>query len=73
MAGVHLTITDILMKITSSAISFHPIINTRWTSDGIIWFDAIHMGMAMALEEGLIVLLSGISEKSLYPRLPSKS
>ncbi len=54
-SGVHLTITDILMKISASAISSHPVMNTRWTSDGMIWFDAIHMGMAMALEEGLIV------------------
>lgn len=66
MAGVHLTITDILMKITASAISLHPIINTRWTPDGIIWFDAIHMGMAMALEEGLIVpVIWDIGKKSL--------
>jgi pyruvate dehydrogenase E2 component (dihydrolipoamide acetyltransferase) len=66
MTGVHLTITDILMKITSSAISLHPVINTRWTPDGIIWFDAIHMGMAMALEEGLIVpVIWDIGKKSL--------
>jgi pyruvate dehydrogenase E2 component (dihydrolipoamide acetyltransferase) len=66
MAGVHLTITDILMKITSSAISLHPVINTRWTPDGIIWFDAVHMGMAMALEEGLIVpVIWDIEKKSL--------
>jgi pyruvate dehydrogenase E2 component (dihydrolipoamide acetyltransferase) len=64
--GVHLTITDILMKITASAIAFHPIINTRWTQDGILWFDDIHMGMAMALEEGLIVpVISDIDKKSL--------
>jgi pyruvate dehydrogenase E2 component (dihydrolipoamide acetyltransferase) len=66
MAGVHLTITDILMKITASAITLHPIINARWTQDGIIWFDAIHMGMAMALEEGLIVpVIWDIGKKSL--------
>jgi pyruvate dehydrogenase E2 component (dihydrolipoamide acetyltransferase) len=66
MTGVHLTITDILMKITASAISLHPVINTRWTPEGIIWFDAIHMGMAMALEEGLIVpVIWDIGKKSL--------
>jgi pyruvate dehydrogenase E2 component (dihydrolipoamide acetyltransferase) len=66
MAGVHLTITDILMKVTASAIMLHPIINTRWTPEGIIWFDAIHMGMAMALEEGLIVpVIWDIGKKSL--------
>ena len=66
IAGVRLTITDILMKITASAISLHPVMNTRWTPDGIIWLDAIHMGMAMALEEGLIVpVIWDIGRKSL--------
>lgn len=55
MAGARLTITDLLMKITASAISLHPVINTRWSQEGILWFEGIHMGMAMALEEGLIV------------------
>ena len=66
MVGVRLTITDILMKITASAISLHPIMNTRWTPDGILWFNAIHMGMAMALDEGLIVpVIWDIGRKSL--------
>jgi pyruvate dehydrogenase E2 component (dihydrolipoamide acetyltransferase) len=66
MGGVHLTITDILMKITASAIALHPVMNTRWTPDGILWFDAIHMGMAMALEEGLIVpVIWDMGKKSL--------
>jgi pyruvate dehydrogenase E2 component (dihydrolipoamide acetyltransferase) len=66
MTRVHLTITDILMKITAMTIALHPVINTRWTPDGIIWFDAIHMGMAMALEEGLIVpVIWDMEKKSL--------
>jgi len=65
-AGVHLTITDLLMKITAMAISLHPVMNTRWTSDGILWLEDIHMGMATALPEGLIVpVICDIGEKSL--------
>jgi pyruvate dehydrogenase E2 component (dihydrolipoamide acetyltransferase) len=64
--GVHLTITDILMKITAAAISLHPVMNTRWTPEGILWLDEIHMGMAMALEEGLIVpVIWDMGKKSL--------
>jgi pyruvate dehydrogenase E2 component (dihydrolipoamide acetyltransferase) len=64
--GVRLTITDILMKITTVAISHHPVINTRWTPEGILWLEDIHMGMAMALEEGLIVpVIWDIGKKSL--------
>lgn len=64
--GIRPTITDLLMKICASAVSRHPILNTRWTSEGILWLDAIHMGMAMALEEGLIVpVIRDIGKKTL--------
>ena len=53
--GVRVTITDLMMKVTASAIQAHPVINTRWTDEGILFLGAIHMGMAMALDEGLIV------------------
>ena len=53
--GVRVTITDVMMKITGAAIARHPIINTRWTDEGVLYLADVHMGMAMALEEGLIV------------------
>jgi pyruvate dehydrogenase E2 component (dihydrolipoamide acetyltransferase) len=64
--GVRLTITDILMRVTAAAISLHPVMNTRWTPEGILWLEDIHMGLAMALEEGLIVpVIRDIGEKTL--------
>ena len=72
--GVHITITDILMKITASAISRHPVMNTRWTKEGILWLEPIHMGMAMALEEGLIVpVIPDIGRKTLFEIAQSRS
>ena len=53
--GVRVTITDIMMKITAAAIQAHPVINTRFTEEGDLWLKDIHMGMAMALKDGLIV------------------
>lgn len=53
--GVRVTITDIMMKIAGDAIQRHPVINTRWTDEGIVYLAGVHMGMAMGLEEGLIV------------------
>jgi len=53
--GVRVTITDFVMKITAAAIKEHPVINTRWTDQGVLYLGDVHMGMAMALNEGLIV------------------
>ncbi len=64
--SVRVTITDILMKITGAAIREHPVINTRWTEEGILYFPEVHMGVAMALEEGLIVpVIRNINSKSI--------
>jgi len=63
--GVRVTITDVMMKITGAAIVKHPVINTRWTDAGVLYLADVHMGMAMALEEGLIVpVIRDINKKS---------
>lgn len=53
--GVRPTITDMLLKITASAIRKHPVMNTRWTEEGILWLDRLDMGLALGLDNGLIV------------------
>jgi len=63
--GVRITITDIMMKITGAALREHPVINTRWTDKGVLFLPDVHMGMAMALGEGLIVpVIRDINKKS---------
>ena len=64
--GVRLTITDLMMKVTAAALREHPVVNTRWTDKGILYLPEVHMGMAMALDEGLIVpVIKSINAKSL--------
>jgi len=64
--GVRVTITDIMMKITGAAICEHPVINTRWTDEGILFLEDVHMGMAMALDNGLIVpVIRNINKKGI--------
>jgi pyruvate dehydrogenase E2 component (dihydrolipoamide acetyltransferase) len=65
-AGVRLTLTDILLKITGAAVQEHPIMNTRWTEGGIVYESDVHMGMAMALDTGLIVpVIRDINKKGI--------
>ena len=61
---VRVTITDLMMKFTAAAIKAHPVINTRWTDEGVLYLGEVHMGMAMALGEGLIVpVIRNINQK----------
>jgi pyruvate dehydrogenase E2 component (dihydrolipoamide acetyltransferase) len=64
--GARLTLTDLLMKALAAAVSAHPELNSRWTEEGILLLDAVHMGMAMALDEGLVVpVIRDIGTRSL--------
>jgi len=50
-----LTFTDVMVKITARALMEHPKINTSLVGDQIIRHANVHMGIAVALDEGLIV------------------
>lgn len=64
--GVRPTLTDLLAKIVAVAIERHPVMNTRWTKEGIVWLDSIHMGIATALDDGLVVpVIANVGTKKL--------
>lgn len=46
---------DIVLKAVASAIRKNPLINTSWLGDTIRQYEHIHIGMAVAVEEGLLV------------------
>ncbi len=45
---------DIVLKATASALSQHPECNAHWLGDHIRYFNRVHLGMAVAVEDGLI-------------------
>src|SRR5919197_6384359 len=53
--GVRLTYTDLLVETVARLLGEHPLLNATLTEQGIVVPDAVHMGIAVALEDGLIV------------------
>ncbi|MDT8305830.1 MAG: dihydrolipoamide acetyltransferase family protein [Anaerolineae bacterium] len=53
--GARLTFTPYLVAATAQALREHPLVNSSWSDDGLILHKAINIGMATALDEGLIV------------------
>ena len=49
------TIGEMLLKLTASALTLIPIMNSSLTAEGIVIHESINLGMATALEDGLIV------------------
>jgi pyruvate dehydrogenase E2 component (dihydrolipoamide acetyltransferase) len=49
------SINDILMKAVATALSQHPEVNAHWLGDKIRYHNRVHLGMAVATNDGLIV------------------
>jgi len=45
---------DILIKAVGTALAQHPEVNAHWTGDAIRQYGRVHIGMAVAIEDGLI-------------------
>lgn len=64
--GVNLTFTAYFMAAAAAALRRHPAVNSEWRDDGLLLKPEINIGMAVALDEGLIVpVLKRIDELSL--------
>lgn len=53
--GVRLTFTPYIVAATVQALKEHPMVNSSWQDEGILIKKEINIGMATALEDGLIV------------------
>jgi len=53
--GVRLTFTAYVVAATVQALKAHPLANSSWSDEGILLHRAIHIGMATAIDDGLIV------------------
>ena len=53
--GKPVTVTDILVKIVAHALRRHPLLNSSWMPAGILRRTEVNIGVAIALEEGLVV------------------
>ncbi len=53
--GVNLTLTAYFAAATVRALQANPYLNAQWTKDGVFLHYPVHLGLAVAVEGGLIV------------------
>jgi len=49
------SVNDVLLKAVAAALAQHPEVNAHWLGDRIRLFNRIHLGVAVATDDGLIV------------------
>lgn len=52
--GEKVSVNDIILKATAAALARHPECNAAWHDDHIRRYHVVHLGVAVAVEEGLI-------------------
>ena len=54
-AEFKVSVNDVLLKAIAVALSQHPEVNAHWGGDHIRYHNRVHLGMAVATDDGLIV------------------
>ncbi|HVH11519.1 MAG TPA: pyruvate dehydrogenase complex dihydrolipoamide acetyltransferase [Longimicrobium sp.] len=52
--GVKTSPNDLVIKAVAVALRRHPFVNAAWTGDSIHLYEQVHIGVAVAIDEGLI-------------------
>ena len=52
--GLKLTLTDLLVRLTAKVLEKHPKINASWTGNNIRLNDEINIGLAIAVQHGVV-------------------
>jgi pyruvate dehydrogenase E2 component (dihydrolipoamide acetyltransferase) len=52
--GLKVSVNDLILKATAMALKRHPEVNAQWHDDHMKRFHRVHLGVAVAVEEGLI-------------------
>ncbi|HEV2580609.1 MAG TPA: 2-oxo acid dehydrogenase subunit E2, partial [Ktedonobacteraceae bacterium] len=52
--GAKITYTDLLVKVVAAALRSHPRANVSWQNGGIIQHNEVHVGLAVAIDQGLV-------------------
>ena len=53
--NVKISFNDIIAKAVSLSLAKHPKVNSRWYDDKTVFYNHVHLGVAVAVEDGLIV------------------
>jgi len=64
---------DIVIKAVANALADHPEVNAHWMVDHIRHFNRVHVGMAVAIEEGLITPVIFDADRKTLPEISRES
>lgn len=73
VSPVKISFNDLVVKATALALRKHPAINASWMGDRIRRHHHIHIGVAVAIEDGLIVPVIRFADQKELPQIAAES
>ncbi len=64
---------DVILKAVATALAQHPECNAHWMGDRIRYFNRVHLGMAVAVEDGLITPVIFDADRKSLRQLAAES
>ena len=70
--NIKISFNDIIAKAVSLSLAKHPKVNSRWYDDKIIFNEHVHLGVAVAVDDGLIVPIVRFANSKDLPQINSE-
>jgi pyruvate dehydrogenase E2 component (dihydrolipoamide acetyltransferase) len=70
---VKISFNDLVVKACALALRQHPAVNSSWMGDKIRRYQHIHVGIAVAIEDGLIVPVIRFADQKTLPQIAAES
>lgn len=73
VSPVKISFNDLVVKATALALRQHPAVNASWMGDKIRRWNHIHIGIAVAIEDGLIVPVVRFADQKSLPQIAAEA
>ena len=73
VSPVKISFNDLVVKAAALALRQHPAVNASWLGDKIRRYSHIHIGIAVAIEDGLIVPVVRFADQKTLPQIAAES
>ena len=70
--NIKISFNDIIAKAVSLTLARHPKVNSRWYDEKIVFYDHVNLGVAVAVEDGLIVPVVKYANSKDLPEINSE-
>lgn len=73
LSPVKISFNDMVVKAAAMALRRHPAVNASWLGDKIRRYSHVHVGVAVAIEDGLIVPVIRFADQKTLPAISAET